>query len=73
MNFLTRIRNVVVHEFPIVLGVVISAINATTGNDWKVYAAAIAAALLRFVVSPAIAPKPVTSAAPAAPPAAPAA
>lgn len=39
-------------EPAVVLGVVIAAVNGATSQTWQGYAAAVAVALLRFVVTP---------------------
>lgn len=52
-NFFVRVRNLVVHEFPVLLAVVIAAANAATDHSVKGYAVAVAVAALRFAVSPA--------------------
>lgn len=52
-NLVARIRNLVVHEFPLALAAVVAALTAATGSTPKGYAVAAGIALLRFGVSPA--------------------
>lgn len=53
VNFLIRVRNLVVHEFPVIVAVVIAAATAAAGATPAGFVVAVAVALLRFVVSPA--------------------
>lgn len=55
VNLGIRLRNLIVHEFPVEVGIVIAAVNAATVHSPIGYASAVGAALLRFVVSPAFA------------------
>ncbi len=41
----------IANEPAVVLGVVIAAVNATTNQTWQGYAASVAVALLRFLVT----------------------
>ena len=53
--FAAAIYNKVVDEPLVTFGVVVAAVNAVAnGSDWKVYASAVAVALLRFAVSPVL-------------------
>lgn len=52
VNLLIRVRNLVVHEFPVLLGVALAAAAAVSATPALIVPAALAA-LLRFVVSPA--------------------
>lgn len=53
-NFFIRARNLLVHEFPLMLGVALAAAAAASATPALVIPAVLAA-LLRFVVSPAFA------------------
>lgn len=55
VNFLIRLRNLVVHEFPAIVAVAIAAATAATGATPVGFVVAVVVALLRFVVSPAFA------------------
>jgi hypothetical protein len=52
-NALIRVRNLVVHEFPLLGAVAIAAVNTATDHSPKGYVVAVGVALLRFVSSPA--------------------
>jgi hypothetical protein len=54
VNFLIRLRNLVVHEFPVILGIALAAAAAVSATPALV-PAAVLTALLRFFVSPAFA------------------
>lgn len=52
-NAIIRIRNLLVHEFPLLLSVAVAAYTTVTDHSIKGYVVAVGLALLRFVVSPA--------------------
>lgn len=53
-TFLKRVWNAVASEPAVTFGVVIAAINTAEDQTWKGYAVAVAVALFRFAVSPAL-------------------
>lgn len=52
-NAIIRLRNLLVHEFPLFFAALIAGLNAAQGHSTVAYGAAAATAALRFVVSPA--------------------
>lgn len=56
MGFVKTAWAKVVNEPAVVIGVAIAAVNAATVQTWQGYASAVAAALIRFVVSPVVTP-----------------
>lgn len=56
MAFLKRTFRRIASEPAVTVGVVIAAANTAVDQTWQGYAAAIATALLRFAVSPVVAP-----------------
>lgn len=54
-NLVSRIVNRVASEPAVTLAVVVAAVNTATDQTWQGYVVAVAAALLRFAVSPVVA------------------
>lgn len=56
-NAITRVRNLIVHELPVIGAVALAAENTATDRSVRGYAVAVGIALLRLAVSPAFTAK----------------